>query len=49
MSTSSPVRRVHDVPVVVPKRTPKRLPELAPERWIPVTPITVPVKEPVRR
>jgi len=48
MSTSSPVRRVHDVPIVIPIQVPKRLPEVSPERWIPINPIVVPERVPER-
>ena len=47
MSTSAPVRKVHDIPIVEPRREPLKLPQ-AP---VPVEPIRVPVPEyvPVRR
>ena len=48
MSTSSPVRKVHDIPIVEPRRDPLQLPEVSPERRVIVFPSTVPVKEPVR-
>jgi len=48
MSTSAPVRKVHDIPIVITRPEPKQLPEVAPERYIPAFPISVPVREPVR-
>ena len=41
MTTSAPVRKVHDIPIIEPVRSPKvlpkepsRLPEADPKRWI---------------
>ena len=48
MSTSAPVRKVHDIPIVITRPRPLRLPEVAPERYVPAVPISVPVREPVR-
>jgi len=48
MTTSSPVRKVHDIPIVIARPQPQRLPEVAPERYVPAIPISVPVREPVR-
>ena len=48
MTTSSPVRKVHDIPIVVPRVHPLRLPEVAPERRVFPIPVIVPVREPVR-
>lgn len=51
MSTSAPVRREVDIPIVEPRRykpEPKRLPQPNPERIVtPFVPIEVPVKQPV--
>lgn len=46
MSTSAPVRKVHDIPIVVTRTRPLQLPEVAPERYVPAVPISVPVREP---
>jgi len=49
MTTSAPVRKVHDVPIVIARPQPKRLPEVAPGRYVPaIEPWTIPVREPVR-
>jgi len=42
MTTSAPVRKVHDIPIVEPYRAPKELPQ-AP---VPVEPFRVPVRQP---
>ena len=41
MTTSAPVRRVHDIPIVEPRKEPLRLPGREP-----VEPFRVPVREP---
>jgi len=51
MTTTSPVRKVHDIPLVAPKPLPienpeRLLPVPDPERWIP-TPVKRPAKIPV--
>jgi len=51
VTTSAPLRREGDIPLVVPfvpPPEPKRLPAPNPERWIPFMP-AIPVREPVRR
>jgi hypothetical protein len=50
MTTRAPVRKVHDIPIIIPERQPRRLTE--PDRkWIVPDRVAVPerVKEPVRR
>lgn len=53
MTTSAPVRKEYDIPIVEPfrpKPEPLRLPDFSPERIIvPVVPVRKPVREPVRR
>ena len=50
MTTSAPVRKVHDIPIVITRPKPRQLPEVAPERYVPIVePWAVPVREPVRR
>jgi len=52
MTTSAPIRKVHNVPIVVvrPRRAPRELPAPSPAWETPIVVVpTVPVKEPVRR
>ena len=51
MTTSAPVRKVHDVPIIRPVRQPVTLPAPDPERWHTIEVPAVPVKEkePARR
>ena len=46
MTTSAPIRKIHDVPIIEPYRVPKALPVVDPERI--VRPIVVPVRQPER-
>ena len=48
MSTTSPVREVHSIPIIVPSVEPRQLPAVAPGRYVPLTPVIVPEREPVR-
>ena len=45
MGTSAPVVREHEIPIETPKAKPLRLPAPDPDTYI--TPITVPVRQPV--
>ena len=47
MGTSAPVRRVIDVPFVVPRHEPLKLPAPDPERWVPIWSPAEPVRVPV--
>ena len=49
MSTSSPVRKIHDIPIVLPQVEPLRLPEIDPERYVPMVPVVVPERVRVMR
>ena len=52
MSTSAPIKREYDIPIIIikPKREPLELPAPTPERWIPsVFPVGVPERVEVRR
>ena len=57
MSTSAPIKREYDIPIIIikPKREPLELPAPTPERWIPsvfpvrVEPMRVPESVPARR
>jgi len=50
MTTSAPIRKVHDIPIVLPKRSPRQLPAPDPRRLVPIV-VDVPerVCVPVRR
>jgi len=48
MSTSAPIREVHDIPIIEPRVVPRELPTPDPGRWISIVPIRVPVKVPER-
>lgn len=47
MSTSAPVKKEYDIPIVKPMVVPRELPAPDPERWVPVVTVA-PVKVPVR-
>lgn len=50
MSTSAPVKKEHDIPIVRPQRIPKELPAPNPERLVPIVPfVPAEVPERVRR
>jgi len=50
MTTSAPIRKVHNVPIIVvrPKRVHKQLPAPDPDRLIPIVVTPVRREEPVR-
>lgn len=43
VSTSAPIKKVHDIPIVKPQRVPKELPV-----GVPVVPFTIPITVPER-